>query len=46
MVRRAGCPVLVVKGRARGVGGVQRLLLGSVAESVLSEASVPVLVAK
>lgn len=36
----------VVAVGARGVGGVERLLLGSVAESVLSEASVPVLVAK
>ncbi|MBI2529075.1 MAG: universal stress protein [Candidatus Rokubacteria bacterium] len=31
---------------ARGVGGVERLLLGSVAESVLNDASVPVLVAR
>ena len=43
-VAAAGADVLVLG--ARGVGGVERLLLGSVAEGALTRASVPVLIVK
>jgi len=40
----AGCDVLVVG--ARGVGAVERLVVGSVAEGVVSRATVPVLIVR
>lgn len=43
-VKTAGADTLVLG--ARGVGGVERLLLGSVAEGALTRASVPVLLVK
>jgi nucleotide-binding universal stress UspA family protein len=43
-IRAARADTLVLG--ARGVGGVERLLLGSVAEGALSQAPVPVLLVK